>query len=526
MIVMGTDMRASGVKRSVRRIVIPMFFLPAILCHGTANAGADDTVATVGRFIITKQDLLDSYEFGPAFVKRLPHPLRRHLNYMVNERLLALEAERLRLDTTVFVRDRVAALEEDLAVGELYREEILSRVHVSDAELDTALQKARMRVRLRWLFATDRSRAAALAELARRGRFDSLFLAQPDSLGDRSLETTVLGLELSVPEFALAIRTLRVKEISPPLEGPDGFYIVRIEQIWQNPLLTESDAARLRAETLSALKAARAEALASAFAEEKMRSAAPVIKAEGYNIVRAYLADRGLSHDRRLSWNIPSTFMTEAGPVPITSSEQFLHRPLVQFGSHVFTVSDYLRWFDIRQPQLKRYSLSAFNTSIRQTIWKMVRDKLLSEEAYARGLHQRHSLRHQATTWEAKILYLAARRHLMRSIVVTDSVLQEQYRKRYTREGNTNKSISSFEEVRDQLEAEEYLRQEQARLLDLLQELRRRHPPRLNEPLLRELSATIRADPGAIELKVYKPGGTFPRVAFPTIDERWQLLSH
>ncbi|MEK7249686.1 MAG: hypothetical protein AAB209_04605, partial [Bacteroidota bacterium] len=74
-------------------------------------AGGDGTIATVGRFSITKQDLLDSYEFGPAFVKRLQNPLRKHLGFMIDERLLALEAGQLKYDTTNFVRERVAALE-------------------------------------------------------------------------------------------------------------------------------------------------------------------------------------------------------------------------------------------------------------------------------------------------------------------------------------------------------------------------------------------------------------------------------
>lgn len=485
---------------------------------------ANDTVATVGRFVIMEEDLLNSYEFGPAFVKRLPQPLRRHLEYMINERLLALEAERRHLDTTQFVRDRVAALEEDLSVDELYREEILSRVHVTDAELDTAVQKARMNVRLRWLFSPERSKAQKLAELAKQGAFDSLFLVQKDSLTDRSLETTALALELSVPDFAKAIRHLRVKEVSPPIEGPDGYYIVRIDQIWQNPVLTESEHARLRTDALSALRAARAEVLASAYAKEKMRAANPVIKAEGYNIVRAYLADKGLSRDRRLAWKIPSTFMTEAGPVPITESERFLHRPLVRLGTRTLTVRDYLRWFDIRQPQLKRYSLAAFNASVKQTIWKMVQDRLLSEEAYARGLHQRSSVRHETSTWEAKILYLAARSYLARSIAISDSVLREAYRKQYARK-RAAQPAPTFEQVRERLWAEEYLRKERALLSDLLRELRQRYPVALNEPLLHELSARVPREPHAIELRVYKPGGTFPRVAFPTIDERWQSFT-
>ena len=109
----------------------------SLVCFLRGNLFADnpEVIATVGRFAITKQDLLDSYEYGPGFVKRLPNPLRKHLEFMIDERLLALEAERLNYDTTQFVRERVAALEEDLTVDELYADKILSQAKVSDKKI-------------------------------------------------------------------------------------------------------------------------------------------------------------------------------------------------------------------------------------------------------------------------------------------------------------------------------------------------------------------------------------------------------
>ena len=43
---------------------------------------------------------------------------------MIYERLLATEAEKQRLDTTLLVRERLWAVEEDVAVDALYKEEI------------------------------------------------------------------------------------------------------------------------------------------------------------------------------------------------------------------------------------------------------------------------------------------------------------------------------------------------------------------------------------------------------------------
>ena len=201
-------------------------------------------VATVGRFSITGRDLLDSYEVGPAFVKRYPNPLRKHLEYMIYEGLLALEAERLGYDTSAFVCSRVAALEEDLTVDELYKDAILAGVKLTDKEIEEGVQKQKINFRLRWLYAVNLEEARELqTELKKGVPFDSLYAAncgKGDSSSDRSLETTLLKLERDTPELARSIANLKTAQISAPIEGPDGYYLVRLDHVWQNPIMTEA----------------------------------------------------------------------------------------------------------------------------------------------------------------------------------------------------------------------------------------------------------------------------------------------
>ena len=339
-----------------------MKFLVVMLCiaigdetRGAGDAQKTNVVATVGHFSITAQDLLDSYEVGPAFVKRYPDPLRKHLEYMIFERLLALEAERKGYDTSLFVRARVAALEEDLTVEELYKDDVLSRVTVSNKEIEDGIRKERLSVHIRWLYAANKGEAKVLeSELKRGVSFDSVYAVNcgKDS-SDRSLETTLLRLEQNTPELARSVAQLKTGRVSAPVEGPDGYYIVKLDRVWQNPLVTETENARLKGDVVRTLTASRADQLASAYVKGRMTGANPVIKAEGFNIIRALIADRGLTHDTRVQWEIPSTFMTEAGPRPIAYSQELMNRPLVAFDKRALTVGDYATWFDIRQFQLK-----------------------------------------------------------------------------------------------------------------------------------------------------------------------------
>ncbi len=506
-------------------IIISLCLL-SVLCGENSLASGEEVVATVGRFSITRQDLLDSYEFGPAFVKRLPDPLRKHLEFMIDERLLALDAEQLKYDTTQFVRERVSALEEDLTVDELYKDEVRSKVKLSEKEIEAGVQKSKTNLRLRWIFSGNKQKAEQVSHQLKSGAsFDSLYNLQVDSTSEKKLETTLLKLERDVPEFANGIRTLKTKQISAPLQGPDGYYIVHIDQVWQNPLTPETEYEKLKHETVEALRTSKADKLAGELVRTKMKSANPVIKAEGFNIIRAYLADKGLSRDTQVKWNIPSTFMTEAGPVPINASDKFLRRPLVTFAGQTLNVRDYVRWFDVRQFQLKRSSLAAFNSSVKQTIWKMVQDRMLSREAYARGLNKRPEVRHEAKKWEAKLLYLAGRSHLMRTISISDSMLKKQYQQEKKRYRDADGKQLTFEKARDQVRLDVYFDAETGTLFRTLQQLRKKYEVDINEEAVKQLDARVSRDPNAIDVMFYKPGGTFPRVAFPSIDERWQSFT-
>ncbi|MEW6509871.1 MAG: peptidyl-prolyl cis-trans isomerase [Bacteroidota bacterium] len=484
-------------------------------------------VARVDRFAITAADLLESYEFGPAFIKRGSDPLREHLEYMINERLLALHAERDRLDSTHFVMARVHAIEEDLAVDQLYYDDILARVRVSDAEIDTASEKARVRLGLTWLYVRTWDGAERLSRALSRGApFDSLMKTMGEGLppAERTTETTLLGLETNTPELAQSVARLKTGQISAPVRGPDGYYIVRLDRVWRNPLETESEQARLRGDAGRTLRDARARILGDEYVKTMMKAANPVIRAGGFNILRAYLAEQGLSRDMRLKWKIPATFMTEAGPRPISRAGEFLHATLVQFAGRTMTVKEYLDWFDIRQFQLRRTSLDAFNSSVKQTVWKMVQDRLLSERAYERGLQRRDAVHREAARWDAKLLYLATREQIRRSVTVSDSLVRQEFKSHRGRYRDTAGRPAGFEAVRSDIRRELAAQKENELLFRLLRRLRDEFPVTVDETAVRSLAAGLQPDRQAIDVMLYKPGGTFPRVAFPSIDERWQNL--
>jgi hypothetical protein len=485
-------------------------------------------VARVGSYQISSDDLLTSFEFGPAFVKRRRDPLREHLKYMIYERLLALEAEGNGLKTVEFVKERIHALEEDGAVEQLYRQDILSRVKLSEEQITNDSRKAKIMISLRWIYKPTKIEAERTEQIINAGSsFDSLFAVQFDStmnVDSSSMETTLLKLERDNEELAKTVLTLTVGKKSKPFQGKDGFYIFHLDKAEQNPITTESEFAELKNQAIEIRTKLIADGLADQYVKNMMKPHNPVIKADGFNILLAYLADKGLSRDTKVKWEIPSTFMTEAGQQPIRNSGNYLNRPLVTFGGRTITIHEYAQWYDIRQFQFDTRSLEAFNSSVKKTIWKMVQDKLLSEEAYKRGLDRLPFVANETSKWQAKLLYLSQRAALARTINTSDSLLKKYYTIHKRQYVNAQGKSMEFSVVRETVKGDYFGNEESLLLVRTIESVKKKFNVVINEELLLQLSKKTLSDSRAIETVFYKPGGTFPRVAFPTIDETWSKV--
>jgi hypothetical protein len=453
-------------------------------------------VARIGSYEITVDNLLESYEVAPAFVRTMDEPLRSLLRYLVYEYLMASEAERIGLDTASFTDRMIRAIEEDLTVDQLYHDDVLSRVQLSEENINAGVQKGRVRIRLRWLFTESLPEAEGMYHAYREGiPFDSLFRRNlppempPES---RMFEGTQLHLERDNPDLMKKIVHLKTQEVSEPIEGPDGFYIFRIDEIWQNPILPEHEYTLLREQATSVLTKVRADEISETYIQELFDEEQPEIIPAGMYVIRAYLAEKGLSEERREEFEIPLTVMTEGGPQTIIGNPELLSMPVARTSAFTITVQDYLDWFEIRQLQIKRHSREAFNASILGTVRKMAQDRMLSERAYGRGLHERTGVRRDLQRWKGKILYSVFRRELQRSILISE----EQQRTHYRIEENKM-------------------------LHRLLRDLHARYDVRIDDELLDRLADSIEEEGFPVNVIFYKPGGTFPRVAYPTIDRSW-----
>ncbi|MBU2585824.1 MAG: hypothetical protein KKH32_10900, partial [Bacteroidetes bacterium] len=101
----------------------------------------NEIVATIDSINITAIEFFYSYESGPSFSKRNENSKNTYMKYMIYEKLLALDAYNQKLIEKDHAKEMFIDIESDLASEELFKDEILSKVKVTEEEIDTVVNQ-------------------------------------------------------------------------------------------------------------------------------------------------------------------------------------------------------------------------------------------------------------------------------------------------------------------------------------------------------------------------------------------------
>ena len=469
----------------------------------------DEMVAEIDSLKISANEFFYSYEFGPAFVKKKPDSKKRHLNYMINEKLLALDGYSRGVDTIEQTKDYINEFISDLATEELFKQDILREVEILPSEIDTALNKKQLELEIKWLYSDSECGIKDYLESLNNGiSFDSLFAAQINDsvfLDERYMKIDRFKLEKKNPLLAKIIDSLRAGEVSVPVLVEDGWYIVKLNNMWENLITTESEYEKLKQEAVNVLTKKKMDFLSDKYVNELMIDNQPVIKRNTFNFLRSYLGNYLLDPEKYKEWNLTSKLNEAIKNLNISNKKEYADAVLVESKNRNFSLKDFLTWYRNRSLYIKlnKSDLQNFSASLESLIWRMIRDRLLSERARSRGLDKTESVLKQAGWWRDKIVSAVVKNEIANSIDIENNEIK-------TGRNPENETAS----VRA---SDEYT----AKLLRKILLLKQKYSVVINEDTLDKIPVSVENNPKAVEFYSVKKGGLIPRTPYPTIDFDW-----
>ena len=470
-------------------------------------------VAKVGDVEITAEEFFYSYEFGPAFIKKGKDSKERHLKYMINEKLLAEDGYSRNIDTSAQVKEMFDAFVDDLATEELFKDEILSKVSIADGEVDTVMSQKQLELELKWIFTQSKDEMIRLhSEMIGGISFDSLYNVQfSDSVfkSDRYMKTDRYKLQKNNPALAQIIDTLKIGDITAPIHTNDGWYLMKIDNVWRNMITTEADRAKLREESVRGITQRKMDEISDEYVHNLLLEHEPVIKGVAFSIARSYIGEFQLPREKFEEWKLSEKLNEALEKIEPAERSDLASQSLVEMDNQNVTLKDFMIWYRTRDQYLKfnKADINTFSASLEQYIWQMLRDDLLAEVAKEKGYYSKDIVKKQAKWWKDKIVYSSVRNELTNAVILEAGELGE------------NKLAS-----RDNTKTDgEIISQELAvKMFRTVNKLKEQYPVTINNDVLSSIKVTSENDPTAVEVYSVKKGGLIPRPAYPTIDFDWQ----
>ncbi|MCL5029521.1 MAG: peptidylprolyl isomerase [Bacteroidetes bacterium] len=501
-------------------IIIQIFFLASNLIYAGSKkdssskididnayhtAKGDIVLAKVGNKKISVREFLSSYEFGPAFTKREKDSKQKYLKYMIDEKLLAMEGYTQGYGDSSRVKELLSAIEGDLASNQMFYKDIFNKIKISNTEIDQALAEKQITYNIKWLFAPDKdSLNYYLVSLKNNISFDSLFNEQlKDSvkIDQRSLHMDKFKMRMRNPEMLNVVDSLKVGEVSSPIHGPDGWYIVKLIDVWKNVITTQTEIEKEKADAENSLKLNKSDEQSDLYVRTLMLEHNPVIQGKAFDILRSYMGNFVLPKNKFDSWKLDDRMKKELKNLDTLSRDQFGKMTLVKLNNNNLSLDDFLNWYKLRDEYLKfdETSFNNFSASLEKLIWQMVRDHLLVSSAYSRGFQNLPIVQQQVNWWEDKIVYAVVRDNLANTVGLNIELPTSVKNK------NNDKKQELMEKI-----------------FRKLQQLKKKYKVQINEKVLDEIEVQDSNNPRAIDFYFVKKGGTFPHPAYPSIDYSWQ----
>jgi hypothetical protein len=464
----------------------------------------DETIATVGNVRISAKEFIYGYEFGPAFVKREKDSKKKYLNFLINEKLLALDGYSRGLDKRDEFKTYASAIKGDLVTEELYIDDIMKRTNVSEDEIENGANQKLITLKIKWLYADSENGIKEFQDKLKAGySFDSLFSAQLNDkifADQRSMEVDRFNLGDKNPGFAAIVDSLKINQISLPIHTPDGWYIVRVENLYREVIPNETEVIKNKYDAKQAIARNKMDSASAVYVNAIMNGQNPVIQRGAFTILRSYIAKYSLPDDKYKEWNLEKRLNAVLDSLKLKNKDDYKNLELVKMNKSSITLNDFLLWFQFRSENIKlnQTTLKGFSVSLENVVWRMVRDGLLSEIALSRGYENRESVKEQSRWWNDKIMFAVVRDELGQSLSVADEIK--------TGKNNDEKSDVEFTK----------------KLLHKVNKLKQTTKIEINEKLFSKIKVDAENDKRAIETYTVKPGGSFPRPAYPSIDLYWK----
>jgi len=465
-------------------LLLPVTILPQII--------GEEVIVKVGSDEITEQEFLARYELTPqvsAGIKGMEEALKKEVLYsLIAEELWALEANEMEFSKSDMIKYTYKVYEEMYVRDAFYREEILSKVNLSDDYLAEAFRRNSQILQVNYLFSSTKDEIELLYnQLSATASFDSLLAIRPENaLQTEPYYVSYGQMDKPVEDI---LYSLEIGQYTKPVDAPDGWYIFKLMKIGQNILMNPEQA---DAEQKKVLKIART-TITDSIVQNFYESFFSEVTAETNNAIFHQFAEEVIKSlsERKQNENIPDGKEIYLKPDDLYRIEndlgdETLNDLFIELEDQPVTLKEFIQYFAFESFAIDTIDNNMIMGKLNLHVKRFIEHKLLSRVGYRRGLQYSPEVQQKIKMWRSYYLSSALREEMHDNIKVTDDEALSYYQ----RKNNGSELTEDFDKVKDKIKMELKYQKFSKLIIDKTIELANKYSVEINEKLLESLEVT------------------------------------
>lgn len=386
-------------------------------------ASPDDTLARVGPAVITARELIQRMELVP-FPGSVTGPVdeikKKALHALIAEKLLGMEAGRLGLRNDSVSRLTDRELENLFIRDALFKDEVSSRVFVSEDEIHAGLQRILHEFQVLSFLVKDRAAgnrlAARLRKVGHRNVLDSV-------RAEMYTQVDTIRLRFGAPDttYEKAVNSIGRDRVSAPFASPNfGWAVLYLLERLPIADIQKMNIDERRHRVTRIIRERKEEVLASQFYYDMLKLKRAYADQRMFMIfadsLSAFLKQDTARFRRRDAFILTSD-MTE---VLMHRLAPFVDSVLVHFDSGGLTLGQALEMLRYEDYLSREYEGQTFLLDLNEEIKSLAARELLAQEGRRRGLAGKPAVREDLAQWTTYLHAGALYRRVRDSVQVTD----------------------------------------------------------------------------------------------------------
>ena len=402
----------------IRTLAVASLTLLVLWCPQAHSQ--DAILAKAGHWFITEDEFVRRFELTPGIDRQrksgLEEAKEAFLYSLVAEKLLAQEAAGKGWEADSSFQRAYNHVRSMIVRDELYREEISSKVHVTDTELIQGMAQALRQKTVAFLYCQDKSAAEFLRQRIQSRR--DLVSMELDSTMNAVKDTATVIWGNGDWAIEREVYRLKPDQVSPVMKTMDGYYIFTVIKDTSSTYFTSLSTSALQSDVSTILRTRKEKARFDQFTRSFFRGK------KGY-AVSAVLKRLALAVKQSID-AVPSPADTVTDPAVWRSIERetssWRSDTLAVAGTTAWNVGEAVE--DLQDGNLVlRKSDTAVHIAdeLDLRLRAQVEQELLAQEGLKRKLYEKPSVKRKLEMWKSSMLAATMRAVLERSVSV-DSV--------------------------------------------------------------------------------------------------------